>query len=148
MTGGTVSTRSVPASRGFDQVVGVRSGSSLTGLGAVLVIVVLSAVGGGVDLLTGTGLRLVFAGGLVLGSAVAAALVRRGSLLMVVLAPPLVYLVASAVEVLAAPGGAGSIGTLTDAATGWLVYGFPAIATATGVAVVIAGIRLAAGSKP
>jgi hypothetical protein len=141
-----VSTRSVPASRarrGVAVPAGVATGPSLTGFGAVLLIVVASMVGGCVDVLTGTGLRLAFAIGLVLGTAVAAALVRRGSLLTVVLAPPLVYVVASLLSVIASPGGLAGAGRLYDAATGWLVYGFPAIAAATGIAVVIAGIRLA-----
>jgi hypothetical protein len=121
-------------------------GSSLTGLGALLLILVAAALGGAVDLLTGSGLRLAFAVGLVLGSAAATALVRRTSLLTVVVAPPLIYLLASALSVLVT-GGLGGTG-LYDAAAGWLVYGFPAIATATGVAVVIAGIRLAGGGGP
>jgi hypothetical protein len=105
-------------------------------------------IGGCVDVFTGTGLRLAFAIGLVLGSAIAAAVVRRGSLLTVVLAPPLIYVVASVLSVIASPGGLGGAGRLYDAATGWLLYGFPAIAAATGIAVVIAGIRLASGSRP
>jgi hypothetical protein len=121
-------------------------GPALTGFGAVLLIVVISMVGGCVDLLTGTGLRLAFAIGLVLGAAVAATLARRASLLTVALAPPLVYVVASMLSVLASPGGLGGLGKLYDAAAGWLVYGFPAMAAATGIAVVIAGIRLA-GSR-
>jgi hypothetical protein len=144
-----VSTRSVPASRAARGVSGPASGTagpSLTSLGALLLVVVAAMIGGCVDVLTGTGLRLAFAIGLVLGSAVAAALVRRGSLLTIVLAPPLIFMVASVLSVLALPGGLGGAGRFYDAATGWLVYGFPAIAAATGIAVVIAGIRLA-GSR-
>jgi hypothetical protein len=146
-----VSTRSVPASRaerGVAAPLGVSTGPSLTSLGAVLLIVVTSMIGGCVDVFTGTGLRLAFAIGLVLGAAVAAAVVRRGSLLTVVLAPPLIYVVASVLSVIASPGGLSGAGRLYDAATGWLLYGFPAIAAATGIAVVIAGIRLASGSRP
>jgi hypothetical protein len=136
----------VPASRaarGGAASVGASAGPSLTSLGAVLLIVVASMIGGCVDVVTGTGLRLAFAVGLVLGTAVGAALIRRNSLLTVVLAPPLVYVAASLLSVLASPGGLGGAGRLYDAAAGWLVYGFPAIAAATGIAVVIAGIRLA-----
>lgn len=139
-----MSIRSIPASQGLEQVPGVRRGSSVTGLGAVLLIVAVSLVGACLDLLTGTGLRLAFAVTLTLGAGVAAVMVRRASLLVVVLAPPLVYLAASVAALLAAPGGSGSIGTLSDAATAWLIYGFPTIAAATGVAVVVAGLRLAA----
>jgi hypothetical protein len=123
----------------------ITSGPSLTGLGAVLLIVVTSMTGGCVDLLTGSGLRLAFAVGLVLGSAVAAAVARRSSLLTVVTAPPLIYVVASLVSVVVGPGGLGGAGKLYDAAAGWLTYGFPAMASATGIAVVVAGIRLAGG---
>lgn len=143
-----MSTRSVPASRavrGAPAPLGAASGPSLTSLGAVLLIAATSGVGGVIDVLTGTGLRLAFAIGLVLGSVVAAGLVRRGSLLAVVLAPPLLYLVASLLSVIASPGGLGGAGRLYDAAAGWLVYGFPAMAAATGAAVVVAGFRLATG---
>ena len=133
----------VRAGRRLDGPVRGPGGSSLTSLGAVLLITVAALIGGAIDLLTGSGLRLAFAVGLVLGAAIGTALVRPGSLLTVVLAPPLVYLLASALSVLIS-GGFGGTG-LSDAATGWLVYGFPAMATATGVAVVIAGIRLASG---
>jgi hypothetical protein len=116
-------------------------GPSLTGLGAVLVIVVTSMIGGCIDLVTGSGLRLAFAMGLGFGSAVAAALVRRTSLLTVVIAPPLIYLFASLISALVAPGGAGK---LYDAAAGWLTYGFPAMGIATSLTVIIAGVRLLA----
>jgi hypothetical protein len=142
-----MSVRSVPAGPAFGQVIGVPGRSpSVTGLGAVLLIVAVSLVGACLDLLTGTGLRLAFGITLTLGAAVAALVVRRASLLVVVLAPPLVYVVASAAALLAAPGGAGSLGALYDAGAGWLIYGFPTIAAATGVAGVVAGIRLA-GSR-
>ena len=143
-----MTTRSVQAShpgRGVAAPLGVTSGSSLTGFGAVLLIVVTSMIGGCVDLLTGTGLRLALAIGLVLGSAVAAAVARRSSLLTVVTAPPLIFVLASLVSVIVAPGGLGAAGKLYDAGAGWLVYGFPAMASATGIAVVVAGIRLAGG---
>jgi hypothetical protein len=56
-----------------------------------------------------------------------------------VFAPPLVFLAASAVAVLLGRGATG--GGLIDLATSWLVYGFPAMAIATGVAGVVALIR-------
>ena len=118
--------------------------------GAVRAVLLLSAValvGGAVDVVTGTGLRLGFAIGLTFGSLLAAMLVHRPGLLTVVFAPPLVFLAASLVFVLFSPGGSGGTGRLLDAATGWLVYGFPTMATATGVAVVTAGIRVARGGR-
>jgi Domain of unknown function (DUF6542) len=116
-----------------------RSGLSLTGVGAVAVLCGISFVAGLVDVLAGDALRLVFSGGLVLGAVVAALLVVRRDLLVVVFAPPLVYVAASALAVLLGRGDSG--GGLIDAAAGWLVYGFPAMAAATGAAAVIAAIR-------
>jgi Domain of unknown function (DUF6542) len=141
-----VSTRTDPGRRAVAGTMVSRRAPSLTPAGAVLLVVAAALLGGGLDLLTGTGLRLAFAIGLVAGAVAAALLVRRGGLLTVVLAPPLVYLAASALFVLAAPGG--GTGALIDAATGWLVYGFPAIAAATGAAAVVAGVRLARGTRP
>jgi hypothetical protein len=124
-----------------------RRGRSFSGLRAVLVLLAVALAGGCIDVVTGAGLRLGFAVGLALGSLLAALLVRRRQLLVVVFAPPLVFLAASLLFVLAAPGGSGSTGRLVDAATGWLVYGFPAMAIATGIAVVTAGLRIARGTS-
>jgi len=114
-------------------------GPTLTGTGAVLLLAGIAAVAGVVDVVAGDSLRLVFAGGLVLGTLAAAVLVSRRDILAVVFAPPLVYLAASALAVLLGRGGGG--GGLIDAAASWLVYGFPAMAAATGVALVVAAIR-------
>jgi hypothetical protein len=117
----------------------------LTGVAAILLLCGIALVAGVVDVVAGDALRLVFSGGLVLGTAVAAVLVARRDILMVVFAPPLVYVAASAIAVLLGRGNAG--GGLIDAAAGWLVYGFPAMASATGVAAVIAAIRAAAARR-
>ena len=117
----------------------------LSGAGAVVLLVAVALAGGGVDVVTGAGLRIGFAVGLTVGSLLAAILVRRQGLLLVVFAPPLVFLAASLLFVLVSLRGADGAGPLADAATGWLVYGFPAMATATGVAAVTAGIRAARG---
>jgi hypothetical protein len=115
------------------------SGPSLTGVGAVLLLTGIAAVAGVLDVLAGSSLRLIFACGLVLGALVASVLVVKRDLLMVVFAPPLVFLAASAVAVLLGRGDAG--GGLFDLAASWLVYGFPAMAAATGLAGVVALIR-------
>jgi len=132
---------------GPDRMLTARRGRWFTGPRAVLLLVAVALAGGAVDLVTGTGLRLGFAIGLTLGSLLAAMLVQRHGLLAVAFAPPLVFLAASLVFVLAVPRQAGGNGRLIDAATGWLVYGFPTMATATGVAVVTAGIRVARGTS-
>jgi hypothetical protein len=129
---------------------GGRGGRGGRGFGsgrAVLLLVAVALAGGAIDIVTGTGLRLGFAIGLALGSLLAALLVDRPGLLVVVFAPPLVFLAASMLFVLFAPGGAGGPGKLIDAATGWLVYGFPTMATATGIAAVVAGLRIARGPE-
>ena len=122
-----------------------RSGreGALTGSGAVLLLAGVSGVAGLLDVLAGSALRLIFAAGLVLGTLLASLLVVRRDLLVVVFAPPLVFVAASAVAVLLGRGKTG--GGLIDLATSWLVYGFPAMATATGVAVVIWLIRRSRG---
>lgn len=117
------------------------AGPSLTGVGAVLVLAGTAAVAGVLDVLAGSSLRLIFACGLVLGTVIAAVLVRRQDVLMVVFAPPLVFVAASAVAVLLGRGESG--GTLVDLATSWLVFGFPAMAVATGLAGAIALVRTA-----
>jgi hypothetical protein len=111
----------------------------MTGVGAVLLLTGVAAVGGVLDVLAGSALKLIFAVGLVLGTLIAALLVVRRDILTVVFAPPLVFVAASAVAVLLGRGETG--GGIVDLATSWLVYGFPAMAIATGVAAAIALIR-------
>jgi hypothetical protein len=116
-------------------------GGTLTGTGAVLLLAGVAGVAGVIDVVAGDALRLVFSAGLVLGAVLAALLVSRHDVLTVVFAPPLVYLAASAIAVLLGRGEGG--GDLIDAAASWLVYGFPAMAAATGAAAAVAGIRAA-----
>jgi hypothetical protein len=119
------------------------AGPALTGVGAVALLTGVAAVAGLLDVLAGSSLRLIFAVGLVLGTLVASLLVVRRDLLTVVFAPPLVFLAASAVAVLLGRGDTG--GGLIDLATSWLVYGFPAMAIATAVALVVYLVRRARG---
>jgi len=120
-----------------------RRGPTLTGPGAVLVLAGIAGAAGVIDIVAGSALRLVFSAGLVLGAVVAALLVSRRDLLTVVFAPPLVYLAASLIAVLLGRGEGG--GDLIDAAASWLVYGFPAMAAATGAAALVAAIRFRRG---
>jgi hypothetical protein len=119
------------------------AGQTLTGVGAVALLTGVAAVAGVLDVLAGSSLRLIFAVGLVLGTLVAALLVVRRDLLTVVFAPPLVFLAASAVAVLLGRGDTG--GGLIDLATSWLVYGFPSMAIATAVALVVYLVRRSRG---
>jgi hypothetical protein len=95
-------------------------------------------------LLIGSSIRGVFNYSLVFASLVAILLVRRSQMFSVVIAPPLVYFAASACLLYVRTGGLHNRGKLIDAATNWIVYGFPAIAGATAVVLIVAGIRLMA----
>ena len=80
----------------------VADGRGLTAAGAATVMIAFGLFGGAVDILTGPGLRLVFALSFVLGCAAAVLAVHREDLRAVVVMPPLVYallaVLASAVE--------------------------------------------------
>jgi len=112
---------------------------------AVIVLIVIAAIGGGVDLATGSNVKGGFNIGVVVASVVAILIVRRRSMFPVVVAPPLVYFGASAIMLYARSGGLHDRKVLLDAAANWLVYGFPAIAGATAAVLIIAGIRMFSG---
>jgi hypothetical protein len=109
---------------------------------AVLVLIGITGIGGLIDLLQGTTIKGAFNIALIVGSVVAILIVRRHSMFSVVVAPPLVYFVASAVVLYVRSGGLSNRSRLIDSAINWLVYGFPAIAGATGAVLIIAGIRM------
>jgi hypothetical protein len=94
--------------------------------------------------LTGPGLRAVFAVTFVLGCVLAAFLVHREDLVAAVVMPPLVYvvlvLVAGGLEASGA-GGSWLRQQLLELATS-LVLGAPVLLTATGLAVVVAAVRV------
>lgn len=121
-----------------------RRESGLQGWLAVLLLIGIAGVGGLIDSVSGTAIRGAFNYSLVLASLVAIVVVRRSKMFNVVIAPPLVYFVASAGLLYVRTGGLQNRGKLIDAATNWVVYGFPAIAGATAVVLVVAGIRLMA----
>jgi Gpi18-like mannosyltransferase len=134
LTGGSAAKSRLPQ-RG-------RRESGLPGWLAVLLLIGIAGVGGLIDSVSGTAIRGAFNYSLVLASLVAIVLVRRSKMFNVVIAPPLVYFVASAGLLYVRTGGLQNRGKLIDAATNWVVYGFPAIAGATAVVLVVAGIRL------
>ncbi|MCW2538486.1 MAG: putative rane protein [Frankiales bacterium] len=113
----------------------------LPGWAAVLLLIVIAGIGGVIDQVTGSSLKGVFNYGLIVASLVAILAVRRGQMFGVVISPPLVYFVGSAAKLYISSHGLKDHSKLTDAAANWLVYGFPAIAAATAVVLVIAGIR-------
>ena len=125
--------------------VGDRRG--LTATGAVAVALLLGLAGGAVDVLTGSGLREVFAVSFVLGCLVAALTVHREDLAATVVMPPLVYVVlALAAGAVERTMGTGSF--LTQQAlelANALVLGAPVLAAATLAALVVAIVRWTAG---
>ncbi len=121
--------------------VGDRRG--LTATGAVCIALVLGLGGATYDVLTGPGLRLVFALAFITGCALAALLVHREDLKAAVVMPPLVYVVLAFIGgALERTSGAGSF--LTTQAlemANALVLGAPVLLAATGLALVIAAVR-------
>jgi hypothetical protein len=119
----------------------------LTAFGAVSVALLLAAAGGLVDVLTGEGLRTVFAVCFIAGCAFAALRVHREDLVAAVVMPPLVYafiaLLAGAFSQTAAVGGVLTRNALELATS--LVLGAPVLLTATALAFVIAVVRAIAG---
>ena len=114
----------------------------LVGWVAVGLMVVVAGLGGLIDAVGGSTLKGLFAIGLIIGSLAAILLVRRRDMFPVVIAPPLIYFGASAVLLYLRSGGFKDRGVLIDAVSNWLVYGFPAIAGASAVVLIVAGGRL------
>jgi hypothetical protein len=146
-SGDTVSTerRSVVAQLRDGVHVGDRRG--LTATGAVALALVLGALGGAYDVITGPGLRTVFGVCFVVGSVAAAATVHREDLRAAVVMPPLVYvalaLLGSAVERAGEPGSFVTRQALELANA--LVLGAPVLLTATALALVVAVVRALRG---
>jgi hypothetical protein len=109
---------------------------------AVLILIGITGIGGLIDLAQGSAIKGGFNIALIVGSVVAIIVVRHRSMFSVVVAPPLVYFVASAVMLYIRSGGLSDRTRLIDSAINWLVYGFPAIAGATAAVLVIAGVRM------
>ena len=109
---------------------------------ALLVLLAIAGIGGLIDTISGSQVRGGFNIGIVVASIVAMLVVRRSAMFPVVIAPPLVYSLASASMLYLRSGGLKDRKVLFDGAANWLVYGFPAIAAATAAVLIIAGVRL------
>jgi hypothetical protein len=122
----------------------------LTAVGAVTVALVAGAAGGFIDVMTGPGLRTVFAIFFIAGCAFAALKVHREDLVATVVMPPLVYvalaLLAGAFSKTAAVGGWMTRQALELATS--LVLGAPVLLTATGLAFAIAVVRAILSRTP
>lgn len=137
-----------PTQRRALPAVGDRRG--LTAAGGVALALAAGLVGGAVDVLTGSGLREVFAVAFVAGCLAAAALVHREDLLAAVVMPPLVYvvlaLVAGAVERTAGSAGSLLMQQVLELANA-LVLGAPVLMAATLAALVVAVVRWSTGRR-
>jgi hypothetical protein len=114
----------------------------LRGWAALLLLVVIAAIGGVIDTISGAQSRGGFNYGIVIASVVAIIAVRRSAMFPVVIAPPIVYSLGSAAILYIRSGGLHDRRVLFDGAANWLVYGFPAIAAATAAVLIVAGIRM------
>lgn len=116
------------------------AGSRLRGVLAVLGVFVITLAGGAIDSFLGVGLGTLTLVTLVAATAVGTLLVRRRDLLTVVVSPPLVFVAVALVNIGLAPSASFTLPTLATV----LVRGFPTMAVATGVALVLAIVRWAA----
>jgi hypothetical protein len=111
---------------------------------ALLLLLVIAGLGGLLDTISGAQARGGFNIGIIVASIIAILAVRRSGMFPIVIAPPIVYSLASGVMLYLRSGGLNDRRELYDGAANWLVYGFPAIAGATAAVLIIAGIRLIA----
>jgi hypothetical protein len=109
---------------------------------ALAVLVALAGIGGIIDAVSGTQVRGGFNIGIIVASVIGILIVRRSSMFPIVVAPPIVYAGASGAMLYVRSNGLHDKSELFDAATNWLVYGFPAIAAATAIVLIIAGVRM------
>lgn len=129
-SGATRQARNRPTERG------------LPGWMAVVLLVVIAGAAGLIDSISGSTVRGVFNWGLVVASLIAILVVRRSQMFPVVIAPPLVYMLASLGLLYVRTGGLHDRAKIIDVGTNWIVYGFPAIAGATAAVLVVAGLRM------
>lgn len=109
---------------------------------ALLVLVVIAGIGGLIDTIGTTAARGGFNIGIVVASIVAVLVVRRSHMFPIVIAPPIIYTLAAVFQLYLRSGGLHDKKVVYDAASNYLVYGFPAIAAATAAVLIIAGFRL------
>ncbi|MFN2539177.1 MAG: DUF6542 domain-containing protein [Mycobacteriales bacterium] len=122
----------------------------LTAMGAVTIGLAIGLIGAVIDVETGSGLRTVFAVCFVSGSALAALLAHREDLKATIVMPPLTYCVLALVG--AAIGHSGSSGGFMKQQAlelaGSLIDGAPVLYAATGLALLIAVVRLRSARRP
>lgn len=112
----------------------------LRGALGVLGMFVVTLAGAAVNSVVGVGLGTITTVALVVATIGAALVVRRRDLATVVVAPPLVYVGVAVVNIVLAPSATFSLPTIATL----LIRGFPAMAIAVAVALVLTVVRLAA----
>jgi hypothetical protein len=133
-------SRRPTAARGASRPRSTEGHGKVRGIVAVLAMFLVTLAGAGIDSFVGIGLGLVTLGALVAVTATATWVVRKRDLVSVLVAPPLVFVTVAAFNIGLAPSASFSLPTVATL----LVRGFPTMAIATGVALVVALLRLAA----
>lgn len=111
---------------------------------ALLLLIAIAGAGGVIDTLGSISVKGGFNVGIVVASIVAVLAVKRSHMFPIVVAPPIVYSAAALFQLYVRSSGLDDREVVLDAAANYLVYGFPAIASATAAVLIIAGIRLIA----
>jgi hypothetical protein len=125
---------------------GRRSGErGLPAWAALAVLIVVAGAAGLIDLARGPGAQGVFNVGVIVASFVAIVVVRRHSMFAIVVAPPIVFMLGKLAASTLRHQDLFSRHTRLDIMTNWFVFGFPAIAAATAVVALVAGLRLIIG---
>ncbi|GAB2457125.1 DUF6542 domain-containing protein [Jatrophihabitans fulvus] len=114
----------------------------LPGWAALLVMLAIAVLGGIVDTVDLFDIQGGFNVGIVVASVVAIVLVKRSHMFPVVIAPPIVYTLGAGFQYYVKASGSNANKAKIDAAANYLVYGFPAIATACAAVLIIAGVRM------
>jgi hypothetical protein len=109
---------------------------------ALLMLLAIAGIGGLLDTIGLFGLKGGFNIGIVVASVVAILVVKRSQMFPIVIAPPIVYSAAALLQLYIRSSGLHDKKVVFDAAANYLVYGFPAIASATAAVLIIAGFRL------
>ena len=110
--------------------------------GALLVLIVIAVIGGLIDTIGTSTARGGFNIGIVVASIAGILIVKRSHMFPIVIAPPIVYSLAAVFQLYLRSSGLHDKKVVLDAAANYLVYGFPAIATATAAVLIIAGARM------
>ncbi|MFL6238764.1 MAG: DUF6542 domain-containing protein [Actinomycetes bacterium] len=113
----------------------------LTTAGATILVLALSGLGAGVDVVTGTGLRTVFAVAFTVAAALAAATVHHEDLLASVVIVPLCFAAVGLVSGIAEGSGLQGLSKIALGIANVMVTAAPALLLATAAAAVIASLR-------